>query len=210
MAVRKLLLLPKYEKVLRRKSRPVKGVNRSVRTLIRDLRETLETQDGVGLAAPQIGVLQRVCLVVRGTDEQGESAEETTPEVIVLINPEITAQSEDLERGYDGCLSIPGLQGYTNRPLTLNVRALDEAGDVVDYEFTGFDARVAAHEIDHLDGILYFDRLETLEDLYYLVDDPDDEDKVKMLPYLEVHPEYRLMPDERIGMPTQGVKTIMD
>ena len=211
MAVRKVLLLPKYEKILRRKSSPVKSVNRSVRALVRDLRETLATQDGVGLAAPQIGVLQRVCLVVRGTDEQGESVEGREPEVIALINPEITAQSHEVARGYDGCLSIPGLQGYTNRPTTLHVRALDEVGNVIDYEFTGFDARVAAHEIDHLDGVLFLDRLETLDDLFYLVDGPDEEEeKVRMLPYLEVHPEYRLMPNEREGMPTRGVKTIMD
>jgi peptide deformylase len=209
MAVRRVLTLPKYEKVLRRKSQPVKSVDRSVRNLIRDLRDTLDTQEGVGLAAPQIGVLQRVCLVMRGTDQQGETEDGTEPEVIALINPEVIEESDEAERDYDGCLSIPGLQGYTHRPATLRVRALDESGDTVEYQFEGFDARVAAHELDHLDGILFLDRLSSLEELFYLVPDPEDDEKIKLLPYLEVHPEYRLMPTDRVGMPTRGVETIM-
>ncbi|MDQ4077621.1 MAG: peptide deformylase [Chloroflexota bacterium] len=210
MAVRKIYTLPKYEKLLRKKSKPVKKVNRQVRELVQDLLDTLETQAGVGLAAPQIGILARVCLVMVGTDdERDEAGGEGKTEIIPLINPEILEEGE-LERGYDGCLSIPGLQGYTRRPKTLHVRAIDMDGDTVEYLFEGFDARVAAHEIDHLDGILYFDRLDTLEDLYYMVEDEEEEGKIAFLAYLDVHPELRLTPDKREELPTRGVKTIMD
>ncbi len=208
MAVRKVYKLPKYEKALRRKSAPVERVTRPVRALVRDLMDTLETLDGVGLAAPQIGVFARVALVMVGTEscdppEQGEVA------LIPLINPEIVAAGEP-ERGYDGCLSIPGLQGFTRRPAFLQVRSLDLDGNMVEYRFEGMDARVAAHEIDHLDGILYFDRLDTLDDLFYLVEDEEDEDTVQFLPYLDVHPELRQTPELREGLPTQGVPTIAD
>jgi peptide deformylase len=212
MAKRKVYKLPKYEKFLRKKSAPVKKVTREVRQLIQDLVDTLDTMDGVGLAAPQIGVHSRVALVVVGTKngEKPEDEEEELGEIIPLIDPEIIEASPDLERSYDGCLSIPGLQGYTWRPTFLRVRALDMNNNKVEYYFEGFDARVAAHEIDHLDGILYFDRLKTLNDLYYLVPDPEDDEKVKFLPYLEVHPEFQATPHPMPGMPTTGVKTIAD
>ncbi len=206
MPVRRIRTLPKYETLLRRKSRPVKKVDREVRRLVQDLFDTLETQDGVGLAAPQIGVLARVCLVAVGMDEDETQGGRAT-EIIPLINPEILEEGT-LDRSYDGCLSIPGLQGYTRRPKVLHVRALDLEGKKVEYRFEGFDARVAAHEIDHLDGILYFDRLDTLEELFYLVDDEKEEGEIKFVPYLEIHPELRLTPDKREGLPTQGVKTI--
>jgi peptide deformylase len=169
--------------LLRKKSQPLKRVGRQARALVQDLLDTLDTQEGVGLAAPQIGVLARVCLVMVGTENCDGPGEDAQPEIIALINPEVLEEGEP-ERGYDGCLSIPGLQGYTRRPAFMRVRALDLEGNPVEYRFEGFDARVAAHEIDHLDGILYFDRLETLEDLFYLV------------------------PDEREGLPTQGMKSI--
>jgi peptide deformylase len=200
-------MLPKYEKMLRRKSKPVKRVDREVRRLVRDLRDTLETQAGVGLAAPQIGVLTRVCLVTVGTEDDEGKQSGREEEIIALINPEILEEGT-LERGYDGCLSIPGLQGFTRRPVTLRVRALDEEGDTVEYEFTGMDARVAAHEIDHLDGILYFDRMDTLEDLFYLVEDEEEDGALRFVPYLDIHPELRLTPDKREGLPTEGIKTI--
>ncbi len=212
MAKRKVYKLPKYEKFLRKKSAPVKKVTRDVRNLIQDLVDTLDTLDGVGLAAPQIGVHSRVALVVVGNKngEKPEEDEEEVGEIISLIDPEIIEASPDLERSYDGCLSIPGLQGYTRRPTFLRVRALDINNNKVEYYFEGFDARVAAHEIDHLDGILYFDRLDSLSDLYYLVPDPEDDEKVKFLPYLDVHPEFQATPHPMPGMPTTGVKTIAE
>lgn len=204
MAVRKIYKLPKYEKLLRTPCQPVTKVGRAARALVRDLVDTLDTQEGVGLAAPQIGVLERVALVIIGTDSEADDVE---PLIIPLINP-VILESGEAVRGYDGCLSIPGLQGYTDRPAFLRVRSLDMEGREVEYHFEGFDARVAAHEIDHLDGILYFDRLNTLADLYYLVEGEDDE--IEFLPYLTVHPELSPEPESRHGLPTRGVKTIAD
>lgn len=216
MATRKIYKLPKYEKFLRKKSAPVKKVTREVRQLVQDLYDTLETVDGVGLAAPQIGVHARVALVTLGMDssdsdnDEGEEVDESDVQIIPLIDPEILEASDDLKRSYDGCLSIPGLQGYTRRPTFLRVQALDMQGNKVEYRFEGMDARIAAHEIDHLDGILYFDRLDSLADLFYLTDDPEDEEKVKFVPYLEVHPELQAVPQLRQGIPTKGIKTIAD
>jgi peptide deformylase len=209
MAIRKIYMLPKYEKLLRKKSAPVKKVNRMVKGLVQDLLDTLETQEGLGLAAPQIGILSRVAIVAVGTEDSDEDEDgERETRLIPLINPEVVEQGKP-ERGYDGCLSIPGLQGYTTRPAHLRVRSLDLQGNKVEYVFEGMDARVAAHEIDHLDGILYFDRIATLDDLYYLVEG-EEEDSIEFLPYLEVHPELHLTPDKREGLPTRGVKTIAD
>jgi peptide deformylase len=208
MAIRKIYMLPKYEKLLRKKSAPVKKVNRMVRGLVQDLLDTLETQEGLGLAAPQIGILSRVAIVTVGNDTGEEDGEEKEIRQLPLINPEIIEQGKP-ERGYDGCLSIPGLQGYTNRPGRLRVRSLDLDGNKVEYVFEGMDARVAAHEIDHLDGILYFDRLATLDDLFYLVEG-EEEGSIEFVPYLDIHPELHLTPDKREGLPTRGVKTIAD
>ena len=210
MAKQKIYKLPKYEKLLRKKSTPVKKVTKTVKKLIEDLYDTLDTVDGVGLAAPQIGVHARVALVMVGADRDEKEAEENPPEIIALIDPEIVEQSEDLDKGPDGCLSIPGLQGYTRRPTFMRVRALDVEGNKVEYRFEGYDARVAAHEIDHLDGVLFFDRLDSLQDLYYLTPDPEDEEDIKFVPYLDVHPELKLTPQVREGIPTTGIKTIAD
>lgn len=200
MAVRRILTLPKHEKILRTPCVPVRLLTPRVERLVQDLKDTLAKQPGLGLAAPQIGELSRVAVMVAGGDEEDKGKHVVVP----LIDP-VILEAGEAERDYDGCLSIPGLQGYTDRPVTLRVRSLDLDGGEVEYEFSGLDARVAAHEIDHLDGILYFDHLKTLADLYYLV--PGEKDKIKFLPYLEVHPDWAERP-ERVGMPTRGVKTI--
>lgn len=184
MAIRKIRRYPRDEALLRTKSAPVRQIDSTVRRLIADLKATMEDAMGLGLAAPQVGVLKRVCVVQLGADR-----EEPGP-VLALINP-VILDAGPLDRGYDGCLSIPGLQGYTRRPLHLRVRALTEAGETVEYEWSGLDARVAHHEIDHLDGILYFDRLESLDDLFY-IEEGDVEDEVLFVPYLDVHPETLL------------------
>lgn len=202
MAVRRILTLPKHEKILRTPCVPVRRVTPRIERLVEDLTDTLGNIPGLGLAAPQIGELSRVAVMIAGGDSEDEADRQFVP----LIDPVIVEAGEP-DRDYDGCLSIPGLQGYTNRPATLRVRSFDLEGDEVEYFFEGLDARVAAHEIDHLDGVLFLDRLETLDDLFYLV--PDEKESIRFLPYLEVHPDWAGR-GERLGMPTRGVKTIED
>ncbi len=105
-------------------------------------------------------------------------------EPIILINPEILEQSEEVERGYDACLSIPGMFGYTDRKIKIKVRYQDEKGKWIEREFEGWDARVVQHEIDHLDGILFLERLASLDDLYVMV--PGKDGKREPVPYLQV------------------------
>lgn len=206
MAVRKILKLPRHETFLRTPSEPVRRVTPRVRRLVEDLIDTLATEEGVGLAAPQIGQRERVCIAMIGAFDEVAAGEEREVAIVPLIDPEVL-EEEGSERAYDGCLSIPGLQGFTERPTLLRVRSLDLDGNAVEYRFEGMDARVVAHELDHLDGILFFDRLATLEDLFYLV--AGEEEEIEFLPYLEVHPELGASPDKRVGLPTQGVPTIV-
>lgn len=162
MAIRKILTYDKDEAALRKKSEAVQAVNRRVKKLIQDLKDTLaDREDGGGLAAPQIGVHSRVALAQLGQQEE----EERRGPVFVMVNPEIIEAGND-EKDFDGCLSFPGLYGETVRPHRLRVKGLDEFGKPFDRVFEGFDAVVVHHEIDHLDGILFIDRVSSLEDLY--------------------------------------------
>ncbi len=166
MAVKNIVLYLENEAALRKKSRPVRRVTRRVKRLVQDLKDTLNHHpNGIGLAAPQIDAHRRV-VVVRlggGQDDEGNEREPDPP--IALINPQIV-EAGDEKRDFDGCLSFPGLYGETARPHRLRVTGLDEAGDPFDRLFEGFDAVVVHHEIDHLDGVLFIDRVESIEDLY--------------------------------------------
>lgn len=166
MAVRDIVLYLENEAALRKKSKPVRDVNRRVKRLVRDLKDTLNDHpDGIGLAAPQINVHSRV-VVVRlggGRDGGGNGSEPGPP--LALINPEVMEAGNE-ERDFDGCLSFPGLYAETARPHYVRVTGLDEAGNLFDRVFEGFDAVVVHHEIDHLDGVLFIDRVESIEDLY--------------------------------------------
>ena len=136
--------------LLLKKSRPVTDFDRRLHILIDDMRETLINADGVGLAAPQVGVLRRLVLVM------DTSKEELTPEeqIIELINPEIIKTSGSQE-GPEGCLSVPGVYGLVKRPDYVKVRAQDRHGKTFEVEGTGLTARCFCHEIDHLDGHLF-------------------------------------------------------
>ena len=165
MAVREILIYPQHEAELRRKSEPVKEVKRTVHRLIRDLKDTLQASaDGIGLAAPQINIHQRVVIVCVGDETDGRW-QAGLP--VALINPEIVEAGND-QKDYDGCLSFPGLNGETIRPHHLRVTGLNEEGHPFDRVFDGFNAVLVHHEIDHLDGVLFIDRVEKLEDLYRL------------------------------------------
>ena len=138
--------------VLRRVADPVPPADipgPAVQGLIRDLLDTVDEYNGAGLAAPQVHVSRRV--VVLALDESG---------MRVWINPVLTPLTDDHLVTLEGCLSVPGLRGAVARPAAVRVQALDQNGDEVDLQLTGFPAVVAQHECDHLDGVLYVDRLE--------------------------------------------------
>ncbi len=159
-----LNILKEGEETLRKKSRPLDKITERTRTLLDDMLETMRHADGVGLAAPQVGVLRRIVVI------------EVEPgEVIELINPEIIYSSGS-QTGLEGCLSIPGKNGICTRPSYVKVRALDREENEREYEGTGLLARCFCHEIDHLDGRLYpdiADRMMTPEEVaeYYAEDD---------------------------------------
>ena len=168
MAVRDIVLYNENAVALRKKSRTARVVNRYTRRLIKDLKDTLNAHpDGIGLAAPQISILRRVVIVTLGVRRDDES--EPDPP-IALVNPKVIEAGNE-ERDFDGCLSFPGLYADTIRPHHLRVTGLDEEGRAFDRVFTGFDAVVVHHEIDHLDGVLFIDRVERFEDLYQIGED---------------------------------------
>jgi peptide deformylase len=163
MAVRDIVLFSKNETALRRRSEPVRLVNQRVKKIIKDLKDTLLSHpEGIGLAAPQINFHSRV-IVVRLGSHGGDEAEPGPP--LVLINPEVLESGRE-ERDFDGCLSFPGLYAQTVRPHFLTVTALDEWGKPFTRDFEGFDAVLVHHELDHLDGILFIDRVTSMADLY--------------------------------------------
>ena len=172
MAAREIILYTEHKEALRKKSRAVPIVNQKVRQLIRDLKDTLAaSSDGIGLAAPQINIHKRVVIACPGTETDGEW--QAGPPVI-LINPEVIEASGE-RRDFDGCLSFPGLYGETTRPHHLRVTGLDEDGKPFDRIYEGFNAVIVHHEIDHLDGVLFIDRIENLQDLYTLRKDENGE-----------------------------------
>ena len=133
--------------------------------LIDDMVETTEDYGGIGLAAPQ--VFQPVRLVVLGSRQVQEQTPDAIP-LTVLINPEWLDHSEEQAQTWEGCLSLPGLRGVVPRATQVKVRALDRQGRPVEYQASGLFARVLQHEIDHLDGILFPDRMQDLGTLSFL------------------------------------------
>ena len=163
MAIKNIILYAQDAATLRRKSRPVRGISLGVKRLIQDLKDTLvHNSDGIGLAAPQINVHRQVIVVcLGGRNEDGKKPEPP----IALVNPKIIEASDE-QKDFDGCLSFPGLYGETVRPHHLRVSGLDEQDKSFDCIYKGFDAVVVHHEIDHLEGVLFIDRVESIDDLY--------------------------------------------
>jgi len=155
--------------ILRSLSKPVTAdqiATPDFQRFIDDLIETMRAYDGVGLAAPQVHVPQRVATieVTRNPRYPGAPAVALT----VLVNPEITPVGDDKEEDWEGCLSVPSLRGRVPRLLTIEVRALDRHGRPLAYRADGFAARVVQHEVDHMDGKVYLDRMKTLHTLTHL------------------------------------------
>ncbi len=145
MAIRKIVTVE--DSVLRKKSRPVVNFDEKLWTLLDDMKETLKKADGVGLAAVQVGILRRAVIVDVGDGEPLE-----------LINPEIVEQNGEQE-GQEGCLSLPGEWGIVKRPEFVKVRAQNRKGQWRMYKGEGLKARCFCHEIDHLDGIVFTDKV---------------------------------------------------
>ena len=156
MAIRRILVLGEDD-ALRKRARRVDKFDKRLRTLLDDMADTMYKADGVGLAAPQVGVLRRAVVIDVGDG------------LIELVNPQIVA-SEGAVVGAEGCLSVPGRRGTVERPERVTVTAQNRDGRAMQLEAEGLLAVAMCHEIDHLDGVLYVDKM--IED----VTDQDDED----------------------------------
>lgn len=142
--------------VLRKKAAKVEKITSDTQKLINDMIDTMHKANGLGLAAPQIGVSQRIAIIeIDELDEKGQ--EKST--LYTLINPEIVRKSDDTWEHAEGCLSIPGWRGDVERPFTITVKALDRRGNRLRFEASEMLARAIQHELDHLDGVLYIDKL---------------------------------------------------
>ena len=148
MAIRKILELgdPSLRKVCKKQEK----FDLRLHILLKDMADTLHKAEGVGLAAPQVGILRRVVVIDLG-DEAG---------LRELINPEIIERSEETQCGREGCLSLPGRQGIVTRPKRVKVRAQDRHGRFFELEGEDLLARAICHELDHLDGVLYIDEMD--------------------------------------------------
>jgi peptide deformylase len=152
--------------VVRETARPVEQLGSPhIQRLIDDMIETMHEHDGVGLAAPQVHVSLRLAVIeVPSSDEQAEDGVPLT----VLVNPVVTPISDERSEGWEGCLSIPELRGVVPRFARIRLEAMDREGRAYVAEASGFFARVIQHECDHLDGIVYLDRMEDLRSLAFL------------------------------------------
>lgn len=147
MALRTIVL--EGDSVLHKRCRPVTNFDERLHQLIDDMRETLIDSDGVGLAAPQVGVLRRVVLVLETNVPEG-----TEPYIIELVNPEIISH-EGEQDGPEGCLSVPGRVGLVERPMDVTVRAQDRNGNTFEVSGHELTARAFCHELDHLEGVVF-------------------------------------------------------
>ncbi len=160
MAIRKILELG--DDTLRKRSRPVEKFDKKLHALVEDMIETMYQADGAGLAAPQVGILRRLVVIDAGDGP------------IALINPEITDSAGE-QINPEGCLSIPGRRCTVMRPHSLTVRAQDKNGDSFELSGEGFFAVAVCHELDHLDGVLYIDKMiEDVTDQYK--EQPEDDE----------------------------------
>src|SRR5436189_981748 len=151
--------------VLRERARPldksdIKSV--IVQKLIDDMLDTMHEYHGVGLAAPQVHEGLRLFVALLDNDPDSKS------EAVVIVNPEIVSNTPEVEDGWEGCLSIPDIRGMVPRYTDIRLQALDRNGRPIDLSLKNFPARVAQHETDHLDGVLFFDRMKSFQSLTFL------------------------------------------
>jgi len=133
-------------------------VTDETRELLHKMVETMRAEPGVGLAAPQVGVSERLIVVEYAEESENPENPEKPPRLFMLVNPEIVRPSREMVEGNEGCLSIPGYLGTVERHAHITVKGLNQFGDAVKIKASGWLARIFQHEIDHLDGVLYIDR----------------------------------------------------
>ena len=144
--------------VLRERAKPVEKLGTpELKALVEDMKETMKAKNGAGLAAPQIGVGQRV--VIFGVEKNTRYPDAEPVPFTVLVNPKLTFLTREVEQDWEGCLSVPGMRGVVPRYTRLRYSGFDEHGNPIEREAEGFHARVVQHECDHLDGILYPQRM---------------------------------------------------
>lgn len=142
-------------------SKPVEQFNTpELQALIQDMHDTMESLDGAGLAAPQIGVGLQVVIFGVGHNPRYPDAEQVP--YTVLINPELSTINDEMEEGWEGCLSVPGMRGKVPRYKQLRYKGFDPSGMEIDRVVEGFHARVVQHEVDHLHGVLYPMRIQDM------------------------------------------------
>jgi len=159
---KKILTIPEDEKFLRTKCEEIIEIDKKVLREAEELLEALRTSErpGVGLAAPQIGIGKRM-IVIESTGWKNDKDELVgIIKLQTLLNPKVTKFSSEKEEKFEGCLSVPMYNGYVTRPKKIKVTAMDLSGKTVNINASGFLARVLQHEIDHLDGILFIDRID--------------------------------------------------
>ena len=154
MPLREILLLG--DPVLRTEAIEVTSFDEDLQTLVRDLLETMYHAEGIGLAAPQVGVSQRVLVVDLRLQDEPEKR-------VALINPRVVWSGDETEKHPEGCLSVPGLEEVVERPRQVRVDAVDPDGEPVAIDAEDLYARALQHEIDHLDGVLFLDRVSPLK-----------------------------------------------
>jgi len=163
MAVREIVVIE--HPVLRRKAKKIVKITAEHRKLIEDMIETMREAPGVGLAAPQLAVGERLIVVEWADEPEHEDDPPKKKKLYVVINPEIVRASEEMVQGTEGCLSVPGWVGDVLRHEAVTVRGLNRHGEKIKIEADGWLARIFQHEIDHLDGVLYIDKLVSKESL---------------------------------------------
>lgn len=160
MAVREVVTIP--NPILRRKARVVTDFGADLQHMIDDMIDTMRAEPGVGLAAPQINLSQRVVVVEYVEDEHDEEAK---PRLYVVVNPEIISTSDETITGFEGCLSVPGLTGEVERHTEIVVKGKSRRGQSMRLKLKGWTARIFQHEIDHLDGVLFIDRAMNIQEI---------------------------------------------
>ncbi len=155
MAIRPIVMLG--DPVLRTAADPVESFDDELRELVSDMFETMYHAEGVGLAAPQIGLSKRILVIDTRREDDPDGGR------LALVNPEILAVSRATEKASEGCLSIPGLEEFVERPAVVEVRGFDPEGNEITVEADDLLGRALQHEIDHLDGVLFLDRVSALK-----------------------------------------------